>query len=100
MLSQWPPSCNQRLSRVIHAELRPSARRQSLAHADIKSKIQAVAVAVAAGTVTQPNKRPTLGNINSNVVAATISPAWRTFECLNMTIAFIVVFLAQDASGP
>jgi hypothetical protein len=39
----------------------------------------------------QPNKRVRFGNINSNVVAKRMSPAWRIFDCLNMADRLLVV---------
>ncbi|MFT0521053.1 hypothetical protein [Pseudomonas faucium] len=39
----------------------------------------------------QPNKRVRFGKISSSVVANRMSPAWRSFDCLNMADRLLVV---------
>jgi|GEM_PF-3720280 len=38
------------------------------------------------------------GKISSKVVAKRMSPAWRTFVCLNMAICLFLLFLDDNAS--
>jgi len=38
-----------------------------------------------------PNKRVRFGRISSKVVANKMSPAWRSFDCLNMADRLLVV---------
>ncbi len=37
------------------------------------------------------------GKISSKVVAKRMSPAWRTFVCLNMAICLFLLFLNDNA---
>jgi len=60
----------------------------------------AAPVAYLRKAIVHPNNLPTLGNIKSRAVAATISPAWRNLDCLNMAFAFVVVMPGASPAKP